>query len=128
MQTGSQIHHLIADNIWHKLEVLQELLRRGIGNMDQKANLIELGESAANVSRARTIDPKFPEVPHQSSHSAFDDLVEARVRASQQKTEQALRKLVPQGSDQELLDFVKRTQDEIRDLFLNHPDQLPKET
>ncbi len=128
LQTGSQIHHLIADNIWRRLEVLQEVLRRGVGNMDQKANLIELGESAADVSRARAIDPKFPEVPHQSSHSAFDDLVETRVRASQLKTEQALRKLVPQWSDKELLEFVKRTQDEIRDLFLNHPDQLPKKS
>jgi hypothetical protein len=126
LDSGSQIHHLIADNIWRDLEVFQESLRRGIGSMDEKPNLIELAETPADLARAKLIDPKFPDVLHQSNHFAFDDLVLKRVEKALDKQKLNLRRPVEKWTNTELLEFIKKRQDEIRDLFLNHPDQLPK--
>jgi hypothetical protein len=126
LDSGSQIHHLIADNIWRDLEVFQETLRRGIGSMDEKLNLIELAETPADLARAKLIDPMFSEVLHQSNHFAFDDLVLKRVEKALDKQKLKLRRPVEKWTDTELLDFIKKRQIEIRDLFLHHPDQLPK--
>jgi hypothetical protein len=128
LDSGSQIHHLIADNIWRDLEVFQETLRRGIGSMDEKLNLIELAETPADLARAKLIDPTFSEVLHQSNHFAFDDLVLKRVEKALDKQKLKLRRPVEKWLDTELLDFIKKRQVEIRDLFLHHPDQLPKKT
>ncbi len=126
LDSGSQIHHLIADNIWRKFDVFQETLRRGIGSMDEKSNLIELAEKPADLARAKLIDPKFPDVLHQSNHFAFDALVEQRIQITLQAQKRVLRRPVEQWTNAELLDFIRKIEHEIRNLFINHPDQLPK--
>jgi hypothetical protein len=128
LKTGSQIHHLVADNVWRGVEVYQEALRRGIAHMDVKANLIELAESPADLARARQIDPKFSEVLHQSQHSLFDDLVRRFVLKSFEDERLKLGRSFLKWTDAELLNFIKKVEHHIRDLFENHPNQLPKKS
>jgi A nuclease family of the HNH/ENDO VII superfamily with conserved AHH len=128
LKTGSQIHHLVADNVWRGVEVYQEALRRGIAHMDVKANLIELAETPADLARARQIDPKFSEVLHQSQHPEFDNFVRERVLNSVEKAENTLNRPVQKWTDIELKNFIRQMEDFVRDLFMNHPDQLPKKS
>jgi hypothetical protein len=126
LDLGSQIHHLIADNIWRSVDVFQEAMRRGIAHMDVRGNLVELAESQADLARARAIDSKFPEILHKSQHPEFDAFVSRRVQSELDLIKATTGRPVKKWSDSEITNFIKRMQGETRDLILNSPSTLPK--
>ncbi len=127
LQTGSQIHHLLADNLWRRTPMLQEILRRGIANMDLKPNLIELGETAADVTRARAIDPRFPEIPHLGEHPLFDQIADGILSDFVRNATRTYRQIdILKFTDQQLLDTLKRAQDEILRLLRDEPRRFPR--
>jgi A nuclease family of the HNH/ENDO VII superfamily with conserved AHH len=125
---NSQIHHLIGDSVWRKNLFLQKMLEKGIGHMDESKNLIELATDAKDLQTARAKHPnvKFSDVIHIGSHSNFDELVEKilvkNVSSAQVKFSTKWKNFTPQ----QMQEVVKKTVDQVRDLFINHPDQLPK--
>jgi hypothetical protein len=125
---NSQIHHLIGDSVWRKSEFLQGMLAKGMGHMDEGANLIELATDAKDLHTARTAHPniEFSDVIHVGSHSKFDDLAEKTLLLKINQAERTLRKPWKTFTPQEMRNVTKQVSDQLRDLFLHHPDQLPK--
>jgi hypothetical protein len=124
----SQYHHLIGDSIWRKNPFLQKMLAKGMGHMDEGENLIELATTAKDLKAARTKYPnvKFSDMLHVGDHTDFDELVSRMLDTKILDTRRKLQKPPERFTPQEMRDVIKKTTDEIRDLFLNHPDQLPK--
>jgi hypothetical protein len=127
---NSQIHHLIGDSVWRGEPFLQKMLEKGIGHMDEGTNLIELATEAKDLQKARAAHPsvEFSDVIHVGSHDQFDRLARTKLLREIQIAERILQKNKNTFSPKEMLDVVEKTQDYLRDLFLHHPDQLPKKT
>ncbi len=127
LDSGSQIHHLYADNIWRQNPLLQEILRRGIANMDQRSNLVELAETAADVARAQAIDAKFPSVPHLGEHPLFDREAETLLgRFLDRSRRNYQQNNVLKFTDRQLLDTVKDAQNELLRLLIEEPARFPR--
>ncbi len=123
----SQIHHLVGDSVWRQVDVLQEILRRGIAYMDEKLNLIELAVDNAALAKAKLIEPDFPEVLHFSEHPKFDfmvaELLEAKVIREKRN---GLPKDITKWLDKDLLKILKKVVDEVREKILKDPNSLPR--
>jgi Domain of unknown function (DUF4157)/A nuclease family of the HNH/ENDO VII superfamily with conserved AHH len=126
---GSEIHHLIADNVWRRQPLLQHLLAKGWANMDEKPNLIELAKTQNALDTARKANPsvKLSDVIHSSGHKFYDDLA---TKTLDQFIE--LMKRISRKSDwekfskDEMLKVLQQTQKHLLDVFMNEPDKLPK--
>jgi hypothetical protein len=125
---NSQIHHLIGDSVWRGSQFLQKMLGKSIGHMDEGLNLIELATDAKDLQTARAAHPgvKFSDVLHQGSHSKFDDLAKITLSDNIQDAEGIFGKPWNKFTPKEMQYVVKETSDQLRNLFINHPDQLPK--
>jgi hypothetical protein len=125
---NSQIHHLIGDSIWRSEPFLQKMLAKSIGHMDKSENLIELATTEKDLKSARVSRPnvEFSDVIHLSQHPKFDELATEALGKKIAEARKNLQKPWEQFTPQEMLDVVKKTTDYLRDLFLHHPDQLPK--
>ena len=110
------------------------MLKRGIGNLDAKPNLIELVDARTTqeaerlLKAARKAHPgaEISDVMHSGNHSQYDNLVEFKLESTIEGFENKLQKLRTNFSDQEMMDVIQGLQDELRQLFLKQPDQLPK--
>jgi A nuclease family of the HNH/ENDO VII superfamily with conserved AHH len=124
----SEFHHLIGDSVWRRQKFLQTMLAKGVGHMDEGANIIELATIEANLKAARAKYPsvKFSDVLHGSQHEKFDDLAEKILLKIIDATEKKLQIKDTKFSPTQMREVVKETEDHLRDLFLNYPDQLPK--
>jgi hypothetical protein len=125
---NSQIHHLIGDSVWRGSKFLQKMLEKGISHMDESKNLIELATDAKDLRTARAAHPgvEFSDVIHVGSHSQFDKLATDLLNKNIEQVERLLGKPWKKFTPQEMRDVVQQTTNGLRDMFLHHPDQLPK--
>jgi A nuclease family of the HNH/ENDO VII superfamily with conserved AHH len=126
---GSEIHHLIADNVWRSEPLLQHLLAKGWANMDEKPNLIELAKTQSALDDVRKANPgaKLSDVIHSGEHEKYDDLAIRILEAVIKDMEKASSKSNWKNfSKVELLQVLEETLQRLRDMFMNEPDKLPK--
>jgi hypothetical protein len=129
VKDGSEIHHLIADNVWRSEPFLQRLLAEGWANMDEKANLIELAKTQKALDDVRKANPNanLSDVIHSSGHKFYDDLVAKILEKNIDATQNNLGKSSwKKFTKDEMLKVLQRTLNELRDIFMNDPDKLPK--
>ena len=127
---NSQLHHLIGDSVWRGNRFLQKMLAKGIGHMDEGINMIELATTEAELKAARVKYPsvKFSDVLHQGSHDNFDSLSTKILLETIDAAEILLSKDWGDFTPVQMQDVVKKVTHILRNLFINHPDQLPKKS
>jgi hypothetical protein len=126
---GSEIHHMIADNVWRSEPFLQRLLAEGWANMDEKANLIELAKSQSALDDVRKANPgaNLSDVIHNGEHEKYDALVTKTLEGVIKDMRRFTGKSDWQKfSKDEMLKVLKETLNELRNMFMKEPDKLPK--
>jgi A nuclease family of the HNH/ENDO VII superfamily with conserved AHH len=126
---GSEIHHMIPDNVWRSEPFLQRLLAEGWANMDEKVNLIELAKSQSALDDVRKANPgaNLSDVIHSSGHGLYDNFVTKTLEEVIRKMRLSTGKSSwEKFSKDEMLKVLHRTLNELRDIFMNEPDKLPK--
>jgi A nuclease family of the HNH/ENDO VII superfamily with conserved AHH len=126
---GSEIHHLIADNVWRSEPMLQHLLAKGWASMDEKVNLIELAKTQNALDNARKANPgaNLSDVIHSGEHKAYDDLAKLTLEEVIKNMEKASGKSSwEKFSKDEMLKVFQKTLNLLRNTFMNEPDKLPK--
>jgi A nuclease family of the HNH/ENDO VII superfamily with conserved AHH len=129
VKDGSEIHHLIADNVWRRQPLLQHLLAKGWANMDEKPNLIELAKTQNALDNARKANPgaNLSDVIHSSGHKFYDDLATRTLQGVIKDICDATGKSSwEKFSKDEMLKALQKTLNKLRDIFMNEPDKLPK--
>jgi A nuclease family of the HNH/ENDO VII superfamily with conserved AHH len=126
---GSEIHHMIPDNVWRSEPFFQRLLAEGWANMDEKINLIELAKTQSALDNVRKANPgaRLSDVIHSSGHKLYDDFVTKTLEEVIRKMRLSTGKSSwEKFSKDEMLKVLQRTLNELRNIFMNEPDKLPK--
>lgn len=108
VRPGFQLHHLIPDNIVRSHPLLQEMLKRGIYNLDRASNLVEM----PGADRL-----KFPGIHgHFGSHPKYDELVRSKLDEFLIGLRRAYGSL-ENSPDTKLKDIVQKLENNLKNLI-----------
>jgi hypothetical protein len=120
----SQLHHMLADNVIRKSPFFQWAMERGLFNLDDPANIIELAATPASLLKANPLGqpPRLAPYVHSGSHKNTDLITEGVIRIALERrgidvyTLSGLR-------EPDTASIIKKIQEDLREMYKNK--QMP---
>jgi hypothetical protein len=105
------------------------LLAKGWASMDEKANLIELAKTQSALDDVRKANPStnLSDVIHSGDHKGYDKIAKITLDKAIDDSQMYLGKPSwEQFTKDEMLKVLKKVINELRNVFMNDSDKLPK--